>query len=100
MGKTTKTRAGTFKDVLVIKETAASEGDAYQLKYYARGVGNVRVSWSGADKSKEKLELVRVETLSPKALADVRTKALKLEKSAYVHSKNAYAHTPPAEQLK
>ena len=100
VGQRTKTRAGSFDDVLVIRETAAGEGDAFQLKYYARGVGNVRVGWLGADKSKEVLELVRIETMSPKALADVRVKALKLEKSAYVNSKNVYAMTAPAEPLK
>jgi hypothetical protein len=99
MGLATKVRAGSYKDVLVIKETSASEGDAYQLKYYARGVGNVKVGWSGSDKSKETLELARIEKLSPKAMDDVRAKALKLEKSAYVHSKNVYAKTPPAERL-
>ena len=100
MGQKAKVRAGNYSDVLVIKETAASEGNAYQLKYYARGVGNVRVSWSGADKSKETLELVRIEKLSPKALAELRVKALKLEQSAYATSKNVYAKTAPAEPLK
>ena len=99
MGLTTKVRAGAYKDVLVIKETSASEGEAYQLKYYARGVGNVKVGWSGADKNKETLELVRIEKLSPKAIDEVRAKALKLEKSAYVQSKNVYAKTAPAERL-
>jgi len=100
MGQTTKVRAGTYKDVLVIKETATSEVGAQQLKYYAKGVGNVRVGWSGADKTKETLELVRVETLSPKAMDVVRKKALALEKSAFVNSKEVYAKLPPAEALK
>ena len=100
VGQRTKTRAGSYDDVLVIRETSASEGDAFQLKYYARGVGNVRVGWTGSDKSKERLELARIETMSPQALADVRAKALKLEKSAYVNSKNVYAMTAPAEPLK
>jgi hypothetical protein len=100
MGQTQKTKAGTFKDVLVIKETAAEEGNAYQLKYYARNVGNVFVAFAGADKSKETLELVRVEKLSPKALDALREKALKLEKSAFTRGKNVYALTPPAERLK
>ncbi|MDQ2962441.1 MAG: hypothetical protein M3R31_04650 [Pseudomonadota bacterium] len=101
MGKSTKVRAGTFKDLLVIKETAASEAaNAAQYKWYARGTGNVKVTWSGSDKSKETLELSRVEKLSPKALAAVREKALKLEKSAYAQSKDVYALTPPAEPLK
>ena len=100
MSQTTKVRAGTYTDVLVIRETAAGEDNAFQLKYYARNIGNVRVGWSGADKTKETLELVRIEKLSPTALAQLRTKALNLEKSAYVHSKNVYARTAPAESLK
>jgi hypothetical protein len=100
MGLAVKVRAGTYTDVLAIKETATSEVGASQLKYYARGVGNIKVGWSGADKTKETLELVRVEKLSPKALADVRAKALKLEKSAYANSKTVYALTAPAERLK
>ena len=100
VGQRTKTRAGSYEDVLVIRETSASEGDAFQLKYYARGVGNVRVGWTGSDKSKEKLELARLENMSPQALADVRVKALKLEQSAYATSKNVYAKTAPAERLK
>ncbi len=95
MGQTTKVRAGNFDDVLVIKETAASEGDALQLKYYARGVGNVRVGWAGSDKTKETLELVRIEMMSPKALAAARDRALKLEKSAYATSKGVYGLTAP-----
>jgi hypothetical protein len=98
MGQKTSVRAGTYDDVLVIKETARSEVDAEQLKYYARGVGNVRVGWAGAgEKTRETLELVRVEHLDPKALAEIDAKALKLEKSAYKRSKNVYAGTRPAE---
>lgn len=100
MGLTTKVRAGTYKNVLVVKETSASEGEAYQLKYYARGVGNVKVGWSGADKTKETLELARIEKLDPKAMDALRKNALKLEQSAYKNSKTVYAHTPPAERLK
>ena len=80
----------------VAQDKAAAE--AYQLKYYAKGVGIIKVGRSGADKSKETLELARIETLSPKAMDAMREKALKLEKRAY-DSKNVYAHTPPAERL-
>lgn len=100
LGKTTKTRAGSFEDVMVIKETASSEVDAQQFKWYAKGVGNVRVTWGGQDKTKESLELVRVEKMTPKQLAVVRDKALKLEKSAYVRSKDVYANTSPSEVAK
>jgi hypothetical protein len=98
MGQTSKVPAGDYKDVLVIRETAEGE-DGFQLKHYARGVGNIKVGWTGSDKTKEVLELVRVETLSAKDMDDVRAKTLKLEKSAYEVSKNVYAKTAPAEPL-
>ena len=93
-------RVRCYDDVLVIAETSQSEPDAQQLKYYARGVGNVRVGWRGAgEKTKEILELVRVEQLDAAALAEARAKALQLEQSAYQRSKTVYARTPPAERL-
>ncbi|MGH2708443.1 MAG: hypothetical protein ACRDJK_09140 [Actinomycetota bacterium] len=89
-----------YEDVLVIAETSAQEPDARQLKYYARGVGNVRVGWKGAgEKTKETLELTRIEQLDAKALAGVRAKALEMEKNAYRRSTAVYAHTPPAEPV-
>lgn len=100
MGQKTSVPAGNYEDVLVIAENSASETDAEQLKHYARGVGNVRVAWRGAgEKTKETLELTKVEQLNPKALAEVRVKALQLEKSAYKKSKNVYSRTPAAEPM-
>jgi hypothetical protein len=100
VGQKTAVPAGTFTDVLVIAETSGSEPDAQQLKYFARGVGNVRVGWRGAgEKTKETLTLTRIEKLDAKALGEVRAEALKLEKSAYQRSKNAYARTPPVERM-
>ena len=99
MGQTTCVPVACYEDVLVIAETSQSEPDARQLKYYARGVGNVRVGWRGAgEKTKETLELVRVEQLDATALAEVRARALDLERSAYQRSASVYAHTPPAER--
>jgi hypothetical protein len=98
MGQKTCVPLKCYEDVLVIDETSKEEPGAHQLKYYARGVGYVRVGWRGkGDKTKETLELVKVEQLGPKALAEARAQALKLEKRAYEISKNVYAHTPPAE---
>jgi len=82
----------------VIAESNAEEADAQQLKYYARGVGNVRVGWrGGGEKTKETLELARVEQMDATALAEVRARALELERSGYRRSPAVYAHTPPAE---
>ena len=98
-GQKTCVRLDCYEDVLVIDETSKEEPGAHQLKYYARGVGNVRVGWRGeGEKTQETLELVEVERLSPEALAEARAKALELEKRAYEISKNVYAKTPPAER--
>jgi hypothetical protein len=97
MGQEVQVPFGQYKDVLVIAETSASEPDAEQLKYFARGVGNVRVGWRGeGEKTQEVLELIDVQQLDPEALAEVRAKALALERSAYEISKDVYAHTSPA----
>ena len=98
LGQQTCVAFGCYQDVLVIVETARSEPGAEQLKYYARGVGNVRVGWRGAgEKTKETLELVEVTHLSTAELAEVRTKALEQEQRAYAYSKDVYAQTAPME---
>lgn len=100
MGQKISVPAGSYEDVLVIDETARSEPGAHQLKYYARGVGNIKVGWMGqGEKTKETLDLVKIEQLDAKALAEARATALKLEKNAYKNSKNVYAHTPAAEPI-
>lgn len=92
--------AGKYDEVIVIAETSAAEPDAEQLKYFARGVGEVRVGWRGSkEKTKETLELTKVEKLDAKGMADVRAAALKMEKAAYQRSKNVYAKTAPAEPM-
>ncbi len=98
MGQQTCVPASCYDDVLVIAETSAAEPDAQQLKYFARGVGNVRVGWRGAgEKTKETLELTRIEQLDAAGLAAVRAKAMEMERLAYERSTTVYANTPPAE---
>jgi len=97
-GQKIKGPMGSYDDVLVIAEVSRIEKDAHQLKFFARGVGNVRVAWRGkGEKTKETLDLVKVEQLSPAELEKVRAEALKLEKNAYKVSKNVYAQTAPAQ---
>lgn len=86
-----------YKDVIVTEETSLQEVGAFQLKYYARGVGTVRVDWKGPDESKEKMELTNIVQLDAAGLEQVRTEALKLEKRAYENSKEVYGKTAPAE---
>jgi hypothetical protein len=97
MGEKTCVPVDCYEDVLVMEEFSAEEPNAFQLKYYAPGVGNVRVGWKGDDPSRETLKLVKLVQLSAEALADVRAEALKLEKRAYTVSKDVYAQTSPAE---
>jgi hypothetical protein len=92
MGQRTCVPAGCFEDVLVTDEFEPGVPGAHQLKYYARGVGNVRTGWRGDDADKEVLVLTRVVELDPVALEKARTEALKLETRAYT-----YGQTPPAE---
>ena len=87
-----------YDDVVVTAETSATETNAHQLKYYARGIGNVYVGWRGAgEKTKETLALVKLENLDAKGLAEVRARALELEKSAYKNSPDLYGKTAPAQ---
>jgi hypothetical protein len=91
LGQKTSVPFGSYKDVLVTEEFNQEEPNAFQLKFYARGVGNVLVGWRGADAQQEALELVDIVQLDPKALAEARAEALELETRAYM-----YGQTPPA----
>jgi hypothetical protein len=92
VGQDTCVPAGCFNDVLVIDEFEPTKPGAHQLKYYARGVGNVRTGWRGADADREVLVLKKIVRLGPDAVARARTEAFELETRASV-----YGGTPPAE---
>jgi hypothetical protein len=96
VGQRTCVAAGCFKDVLVTDEFSLDEPGAHQLKYYAPGVGTVRVGYYGNDPTQETLELVSSTRLSNAALAQVRAEVLKMEKRAYQRSKDVYGLTARA----
>src|SRR5919109_600346 len=97
LGQRTCVPAGCYEDTLVIREFEPDKPEAFQLKYYAAGVGNVRVGWLGKKGQDRKiLELVAVRRLGPKAFAKARAAALKLEKHAYRVSKDVYGLTAPS----
>jgi hypothetical protein len=96
-GQKVKVPAGSYEDVLVIDEYNEQEPDAHQLKYYARGVGNIKVGWLGHEKTQEVLELVRVQKLSAEDMAESREEALKLEKNANENCRNVFGQTKPIE---
>jgi len=86
-----------YENVLVIDESSQAEPNAHQFKYFAGGIGNIKVDWQGADQTHETLELVEIVHLSANELAKVRAQAIALEKHAYEVSKDVYAQTLPAE---
>lgn len=86
---------GCYKGVMVVDETSPLEPDSgHQRKYYAPGVGVVRVGAVG-DPEGETLVLVAIKHLGAKAMADVRATVRRLERRAYRVS-SVYRHTPPA----
>ncbi len=93
-GQRTCVAAGCYRDVLVVEEFERSVLGAFQDKYFAPGVGVVRVGWRGAnDDSKEVLELVSATTLTPGQLSTVRKQALAQEARAYRISKDVFGRT-------
>jgi uncharacterized membrane protein YkoI len=83
VGQKVKVPSGSYSDVLVIEEYDEENPGAFQLKYYAKGVGNIKVGSRGKTGGKdEKLELTKVKMLDEKELAAVREKAMELEKRA------------------
>jgi hypothetical protein len=88
-----------YENVLLTDEWNPAEPGAHQRKYYARGVGNIRVGAAGDDKEGEVLVLVKVRRLSPGAIAWVRKEALKLDERAYRVRPDLYRSTPPAERM-
>lgn len=97
-GSVTCVPAGCYENVLVIDEFNRDEPDAHQLKYYAPGVGNVRVGWAGAlEPDHESLELVSIERLDADGLEELRAIVLEMEARAYQLSPDVYGETKPAE---
>jgi hypothetical protein len=98
VGQETCVPVGCYSNVLVLAESSLDEIDIYQIKSYARGIGEVRVGSRGDAESIEELELVEHAQLSGDALAAVRAQALNLEAHAYEISEDVYAKTAPSYQ--
>jgi hypothetical protein len=92
VGVRTCTPVDCFDESIVIEEFEPRFPGAVQLKYYARGVGNIRVGWRGDDEEREVMVLTEFEQLSPDALANVRAQVLEQENRGY-----AYARTEPMQ---
>ena len=85
--------ADCYTGVLITAEYSETEPDAFQLKYYAAGVGNVQVGWRGFDATREELELVEVVEMDADEMDAAREAALALEARAYEISKEVYDQT-------
>ena len=90
--------AGCFRNVLVNAEWTPEEPGARKLKYYARGVGSIRVGFTSGEQ-REKLVLVRATRMRGTELDRVRAGALELDRRGYRVSPKLYGRTPRAERL-
>jgi hypothetical protein len=86
---------GCYRNVLVTEERSPDEPKARQIKYYAPGVGNVRIGFEGEGQN-ESLVLIKVSHLGRGALARVSEQALALDRRGYSVSRKLYGRTPRA----
>lgn len=82
-------------EVLVIAESSLDEENIFQIKSYARGVGNVQVGFRGDDATQEELEAIEFGPISASELERYRALALAMEAHAYEISPDVYGTTPP-----
>jgi hypothetical protein len=98
LGEHVCTPVDCYDDVLVTREFSRREPGAYQLKYYASGIGNVRVGWGGPNEEEhEVLVLTEMRRLDADELAVARKMALAQERRAYADAPDVYGGTPPAQ---
>jgi hypothetical protein len=84
-----------FDRVLEFDEWNPSEPGAHERKFYAPGVGTVRVGAAGG-KEQEALRLTNVERLDAATIARVRERARALDRRAYRVRPGVYGRTPRA----
>jgi hypothetical protein len=85
-----------FDNVLITDEWSPLDAEGgHQLKYYAPGVGSIRVGAVGGA-SQEVLALTRYTRLSRTALAKVNAAVLRQDRRGYHVNKHVYAHTQHA----
>jgi hypothetical protein len=98
-GEETCVALDCFENTLVIEEFDVEEISGRQLKYFARGVGNILVDWSGDDETQEELELVAVEHLDASGLAEARAAVFELDRHARQVSPDVYG-SPNAGEIR
>jgi hypothetical protein len=92
--------AGCYRDMLVVDEWAPLDqpDDGHQIKYFAPGVGNVRIEGRGGIEQ-ETLVLTKVRHLGAAEMAAARTRALELDHRAYRFATGVWGGTSPATAL-
>lgn len=96
VGQKTNVAAGRYEDVIVVEEwDEETPPGVFQLKYYARGVGLVRIGFQGLDPEREEVELTKVEQLRPAALQEARAEALKVEERGSLYGRTSPAVVSP-----
>jgi hypothetical protein len=99
VGQETCVPVSCYQDVLVIDESNPEDPGRHQLKYYAPGVGGIRVGWRGAqEEEREELALVSLEHLSVDEMDELRRNVLAQEARAYRTSPDVYGTTEPIER--
>ena len=86
-------QAGCFNDVYRFAESSDAEPGVFQLKSYARGVGEIRVGWRGGGDTQEDLTLKSKATLNGAALEKFDKLARAMEAHAYQISPDLYGKT-------
>ena len=99
VGEKVTVPGGTFKDVIVIEEWSSGEKKkgALQLKYYAPGIGYVKVGFEGDDPVKETLELTKESMLNPLEMDEASAEALMVEERNYYYGRTTQ---PPKRRQK
>jgi hypothetical protein len=89
-----------YHHVLVIREWAPQEPEGgYQLKYYAPGVGNIKVGAIGGD-SPEVLRLTKLTRLNTIDLSTIRKQVLAQDRRGYRVSPTVYGRTGAPTRLR
>jgi len=90
----TCTPVDCYENVLVMREYSRDEPGASQLKFYAEGVGTVRVGWRGPnEEEQEEMVLVSVEHLNDAQMDELRRTVIEQDRRAYRHVPETYEAT-------
>jgi hypothetical protein len=91
-GRSTCVPSGCYRNVLVVDEWNPYEKGAHELKYYAPGVGNVRVGARGGQE-REVLVLTEIRHLGSNELEQARARVQELDAHGAIVSPTLYGAT-------